>query len=40
MGRSRVGAGVRRSRNFTWQEFTTMLSLGLRLRVLTMPGAQ
>lgn len=38
-GPRQVGTGVQRSRNFTWQELTTMLSLGLRLRVLTMPGA-
>lgn len=40
VGPSWVGVGLRRSRKLTWQEFTTMLSLGFRLRVLTMPGAQ
>ena len=37
---SLVGLGVQRRRNLTRQEFTTTLSLGLRLRLLTMPGTQ
>lgn len=39
-GLSWVDKGVQRSLNFTWQELTTTLSLGLRLRVLMMPGTQ